>query len=779
MPSNDQAREGLGPFLPPATHPVRGVVWAIHLAVPLACLWLLLAYPQRLNVRWEHPPSHFWLIVCVAAVNFVLGLMINRAALQRRDARLFLVSLVFLSCAGFFLLHGLATPTVILARGSYGFDIGQPVGLTVAAVLAFTSSLPLGERAAAAVLKHGDLLRAGLVIVLVAWGFASLIEGLTPLSALPPKTGATIGVFSWLGAALYAVSAALMFRIHRRRPSAMLVSLITAYALLAEAHGGRVLPPQLALSWWEWHLLLTFAFGFVAYSAYVQFRREGSSAGLFDAVALAATVRRIRAEYGAGAGGAGRRICEPWARPARPPGRRSRPGWRASSGSPRARRPCSTGRARRWPTERELTARLAALVEVGGRPGWACRGGAARSACWTGSAGVRRRAHGARVATAWSSVGGPSSASATSGDRPITVGGVRGPPADRQGRAGRGARGARRHDRAGRGPRRDPGQPAVDHAGERRLYRELGTLFRQYMSPDVAAALLADPDQAALGGSLVELTALFADLQGLHHVLRAGGARRDRRMLNRYHAAAVPCILDNGGTIVQFVGDALLALFNAPARQADHALGRCARRWRCRRRSRRSPRASPGWPRLRVGANTGPALVGNIGSRDAARLQRDGRRGQRGRPAADTGRARHGGDRRRPPASDRLRRHASRPSGRSASRARAEPVQAYVLSGLSLRESPGAPSRSPRGGHDFVPRAGRVQRPAHRRRDRRPVREPAGSGAGTAARPSCSARVTRTDWVLVLPIRPGQGLLAHRRRHRGGARGARPGGAAR
>ena len=136
------------------------------------------------------------------------------------------------------------------------------------------------------------------------------------------------------------------------------------------------------------------------------------------------------------------------------------------------------------------------------------------------------------------------------------------------------------------------------------------------MSPDVAAALLADPDQAALGGSVVEVTALFADLRGFTTFSEAVEPAEIVRMLNRYHGAAVPCILDNGGTIVQFVGDALLALFNAPARQADHALRAVrAALAHAGERSERSRRgAEPGWPRLRVGANTGPALVGNIGS---------------------------------------------------------------------------------------------------------------------------------------------------------------------
>src|SRR5213076_1159482 len=47
-----------------------------------------------------------------------------------------------------------------------------------------------------------------------------------------------------------------------------------------------------------------------------------------------------------------------------------------------------------------------------------------------------------------------------------------------------------------------------------RLYRQLDGLFRQYMSPDVATALLADPTQAALGGDVAEVTVLFADLRG-------------------------------------------------------------------------------------------------------------------------------------------------------------------------------------------------------------------------------------------------------------------------
>lgn len=108
----------------PATAPagrsvLRPAVWVLHLAIPLLGLWLLLAQPQ-LDVIWEDHASHLWLVLLVAAVNVVLGLWMGAAARARSDARLFLVSLTFLSSAGFFLLHALATPDILLAEPNTG-----------------------------------------------------------------------------------------------------------------------------------------------------------------------------------------------------------------------------------------------------------------------------------------------------------------------------------------------------------------------------------------------------------------------------------------------------------------------------------------------------------------------------------------------------------------------------------------------------------------------------------------------------------------------------------
>ena len=85
-------------------------------------------------------------------------------------------------------------------------------------------------------------------------------------------------------------------------------------------------------------------------------------------------------------------------------------------------------------------------------------------------------------------------------------------------------------------------------------------------------------------------------------------------MLNAAFGAAVPAVFAEGGTVVQFMGDALMAVFNAPIRQEDHALRAATAALAIQSEIAPIAAANPGWPLFRVGINTGPALVGNIGS---------------------------------------------------------------------------------------------------------------------------------------------------------------------
>jgi class 3 adenylate cyclase len=138
-------------------------------------------------------------------------------------------------------------------------------------------------------------------------------------------------------------------------------------------------------------------------------------------------------------------------------------------------------------------------------------------------------------------------------------------------------------------------------------------LFRQYVSPGVAAAMLADPRHTALGGSIVDVTVLFADLQGFTSYSELGSPDQVVAMLNRYFSDVVPLILEEGGTVDKFVGDAMMAIWGAPNRQPDHALRGARAALAMQAAVRRVAEGNPDFPCFRIGVNSGPALVGNIG----------------------------------------------------------------------------------------------------------------------------------------------------------------------
>jgi class 3 adenylate cyclase len=145
------------------------------------------------------------------------------------------------------------------------------------------------------------------------------------------------------------------------------------------------------------------------------------------------------------------------------------------------------------------------------------------------------------------------------------------------------------------------------------LHRRVDQLLHQYLSPEVARVLINDPARADLGGEAVEVTVLFADLQDFTPFSERTPPADVVAMLNAAYGAAVPAIFAEGGTIIQFVGDAVMAVFNAPLRQQDHALRAARAALALQASTAHLPGASDA-PRFRVGLNTGPAVVGNIGS---------------------------------------------------------------------------------------------------------------------------------------------------------------------
>ena len=110
----------------------------------------------------------------------------------------------------------------------------------------------------------------------------------------------------------------------------------------------------------------------------------------------------------------------------------------------------------------------------------------------------------------------------------------------------------------------------LDDLTERRRLEAQRRLFSRMVSPAVIEQL--DPDKIQLGGERAIITTLFADIRGFTSYSENLTPEELVSILNQYLAAAADAILDQEGTVDKFMGDAVMAWFNAPIPQPDHTL---------------------------------------------------------------------------------------------------------------------------------------------------------------------------------------------------------------
>lgn len=142
--------------------------------------------------------------------------------------------------------------------------------------------------------------------------------------------------------------------------------------------------------------------------------------------------------------------------------------------------------------------------------------------------------------------------------------------------------------------------------------------FRYYLSETVMTEMLENPERLKLGGEKRELTVLFSDIRGFTGIAERTAPEALVRFVNGYLTPMTKVVFDEGGTLDKYIGDALMAFWGAPVAQADHALRACRAAMRF---LEELERLRPQWAaegvgevEIGVGINTGPMVVGNMGS---------------------------------------------------------------------------------------------------------------------------------------------------------------------
>ncbi|RVK00930.1 adenylate cyclase CyaK [Sinorhizobium meliloti] len=170
------------------------------------------------------------------------------------------------------------------------------------------------------------------------------------------------------------------------------------------------------------------------------------------------------------------------------------------------------------------------------------------------------------------------------------------------------------------------GQAGLDYAEERRRRRAITRAFSQYLSPALVERLARDPSQLKLGGERRTLTVLFCDVRGFTTI--SEDMKDDPEglttLINRLLTPLSEAVLNRRGTIDKYIGDCLMAFWNAPLDDPDHAvhavqaardmltaLGDLNAELEAEAKAAGRP---PKTLRIGIGINTGECVVGNMGS---------------------------------------------------------------------------------------------------------------------------------------------------------------------
>ncbi|MFA5184974.1 MAG: adenylate/guanylate cyclase domain-containing protein [Patescibacteria group bacterium] len=149
-----------------------------------------------------------------------------------------------------------------------------------------------------------------------------------------------------------------------------------------------------------------------------------------------------------------------------------------------------------------------------------------------------------------------------------------------------------------------------------RQRRELKTAFSRYVSPSVVDVIIADPSKLKLGGERKRMTVLFSDICGFTSISEKLTPEKLVEVLNKYLSRMTAIVFEESGVLDKYIGDAVMAFWNAPFEQPDHAYRAVATALKMQTvLDEMNSKKEFGDVEIRIGVgiNTGDMVVGNVG----------------------------------------------------------------------------------------------------------------------------------------------------------------------
>ncbi len=156
------------------------------------------------------------------------------------------------------------------------------------------------------------------------------------------------------------------------------------------------------------------------------------------------------------------------------------------------------------------------------------------------------------------------------------------------------------------------------HQQQEEQSRFIEGAFSSYLSPDLLKKLMREPESLALGGEKKELTIFFSDIRSFTTISESMDPQKLIKYLNRYFTPMSDIVMKNKGMIDKYIGDALMAFFNAPVDVKEHAAAACRSSLEMldELETLNKVFVAEGLPKIEIGVglNTAEVVVGNMGS---------------------------------------------------------------------------------------------------------------------------------------------------------------------
>ncbi len=308
----------------------------VLLATPVLALVLLLRNPS-LDPQVQVPGFHFAIVTLTSLCGIWLAALVLRAADRLGESRTFFLGLSFLAVAGFFFIHGLLTPGVVVHYVSTGIGWAPPLGLLLGATFLALSSERLrpGRQSRWFQRRRGILLGlllvwAGFLVLSVARpgllanhptslsGYAATrpqrlaVPGyaamLTPAGPIPPSDGAPAegapAAFPWISMTILGISAGLYLltawryaRNYRLTRMPQHATVVAGVIMLAESQLSFFFASTWRISWWEYHLLVLLGFATILYGLLTGYRQRGGVTATITSLMLDGSVQALERSY--------------------------------------------------------------------------------------------------------------------------------------------------------------------------------------------------------------------------------------------------------------------------------------------------------------------------------------------------------------------------------------------------------------------------------------------------------------------------------------------------